>query len=1327
MMAAGLFCALYGRLLLAPEGYLPSTMFHDFFSLFYPAAEVFRGLVHDGEWPLWNPYAFCGMPFLASIQMGLLYPPNWLHLILPTSRAFNILLVGHILFAGFGAWLYCRNQGRSAMASLFSAVAYAVSGRVLLHQFAGHPQIVYSAAWLPFLFWLVDRCLRRPDLRKCCALAFALALHFLCGWPMFSYLMAWLIPAYVLVQHRASPANQGTAVSAMCDNISAQNDLGTSSTTVFDVHWTYGRLATFFGGSALIALGIAAVQLLPTLEYMQSSHRGQGLDYEWSTTSSFPPTNLVTFLVPGFFGDHITFEYWGETSLWESTAYCGVATLLLAMIASLSRFDRTTAFWMFSGLLVMGVAMGKYSWLYTAGFEYVPGVSLFRGVGKLSVFVTLALAILAGHGFDIAFTGRRTLSRAARLFCAAALISALLGIAWTTVESGVNAPAPEWWHSFFDKVRGPNAFTLLQISGHQKPEFLTQSYEFLLTKARTTSVVLLVATLAVMYRSRLRDTGAILVTAVLCVDLYLFASPYMKLSDTAPLREPAKKIRQAIQDDSPWRFCCVSSSDTLINQFATEKLACPGGIEASLPTRYVQLFEKLTGADPQHITYLTMPIVHETLFDLLNVKYYAAAAQAPQVGDSSSDRIVAKNVFASDGLSFNLYENVDALPRAFIVHQATEVDFHEAGPILLPRLLLDGAESASFVEGRLPFPLNTVSGEQADQESCKIIRSGPSSMTLDATLTKPGIVLINENYDPGWRATIDGIAVDMLPANLCMRAIPVAAGTHTISIRYEPSTFYIGGRISIVVLCVMVTLCTWTSRHPADRQKWLTPRATAVPSKRSIRTRVVSSIDASAAIACAVGSIALGLLIGGLLYSMLVDVVPPGHPPTWNRSSSLFLIITLVAVATSALWMYRRKVRRTIFVSVTLATVLLPLLFAAEGVSRLFVPAWPARSLHSVAPDVARESWAHEAASSAGATAINDWGQRDRHRSITPATGTQRIAFIGDSFLEESNATPISLRVEDTLHSKFASDSVRGKADASPAHVEVLNLGVSASSPDEYYYRIRNVALPLGVDHCVMFLFSGNDFVESKQSLVSYSGIAAVAPRGSLLSSLGLAGVNHLLTSRQRPILEAWLGSQDLRREEELRFLAISESDDDQIRRLLLRTAAPTAQQMATLQSRLSSDAMSGFFEMCRNPDAGRFRSYYLSQGLWSASVGDGQWDQNSEEDALFWVLRSADLCRQQGVNFTLVIIPEGFSVDSRLVEQWKPLADMRHLTQPCRTAAERLQRRATAANIEVLDLHPHFMDVPGTYLNMDGHWSESGVALAAEVVSEKLLELISK
>ena len=1327
-----LFCVLYGPLLLAPAGYLPSTMYHDFFSLFYPAAEVFRGLVHDGEWPLWNPYAFGGMPLLASIQMGLLYPPNWLHLIIPTPRAFNILLVGHTLFAGFGTWLYCRSRGRSVLASVFAGVAFAVSGRVVLHQFAGHPQIVYSAAWLPFLFWMTDRCLQRPDMRTCCGLAGALALHFLCGMPMFSLLMAWLLPAYILMFRRAKLVNRGFANNATSSHGWSQNGpLALPSTkaegrreqismTNSGVDWTYPRLALFFGLAALFALGIAATQLLPTLEYMQQSHRGHGLDYEWSTTSSYPPVNLLTFLVPGLLGDHITFAYWGETSLWESTAFCGVVTVFLAMISLLSRFDRTTTYWSVAGLLAMLVAMGKYSWFYDLCFEYLPGVSLFRGVAKLSVFVTLALAILASRGFDIVFSECGPLSRLARVFCGAALISAALCVVVVAIETGLNAPAPEWWQSFFESVRGPNTFTLLQIPAHQKSEFLTQSYEFMLTKLLTTAVVMIIATLAVMNRSRLRKTGGVLVTAVLCIELYVFAGPYMQLSDTAPYREPAKRVGEAIQDDSPWRFCCVSSAETLTNQFAYEKLASPGGIEASLLTRYMRLFETLTGAHAQHITYLTIPVVHETLFDLLNVKYYAAPAQAQRVGDSSSDRILMKNVFVSDGLSFDLYENVDALPRAFIVHQVKEVNYQEAGPILLPRLLLEGAETASFVEGRLPFPMNKVSVDQAAEESCTVTRWRPTGMTVDVTLKQPALVLVVENSYPGWLATVDGIAVEMLPANLCMQAIPVPAGAHQIDIRYEPSSFRMGRRISTAVLCVMAVLCTWTFRRSTGRHVPFFSPASPGRAESSGRAGIACFTDGLAALVYFFGLIILVLLFGGWSYSAMFDVAPPGQPASWNNSSGICVIVALVAVVTAGLWTLKRNRRRMVFATVTLGLVLPPTLVVAEGVSRLFVPAWPIRSLHAVAPEVAVTSWASDVAS-AGEIGINDWGQRDRQRNINTARGMRRIAFIGDSFLEESNSTPISIRVEDSLRAEIASRKSADGIDTPPADVEVLNLGVSASSPDEYYFRIRNVALPLGVDHCVMFIFAGNDFVESEQSLLSYWGIAAVAPRGSFLSSIGLTGINHLLTNHRRPMLQAWLGSQDLRRQEELRFLTISESSDDQIRQLLLSTGAMLPEQMAPLEARLRSDTMGDFFQMCRAPDAGLFRSYYLSQALWSASVGGGQWDENSEDAALFWVQQSADLCRKNGVEFTLVIVPEAFSVDSRMVQQWKALTDMRRLTSPCRTAAQRLQQRAAAASIDVLDLHHPFLDVPGTYLNMDGHWSDLGVNLAAEAVTQKL------
>ena len=168
-------------------------------------------------------------------------------------------------------------------------------------------------------------------------------------------------------------------------------------------------------------------------------------------------------------------------------------------------------------------------------------------------------------------------------------------------------------------------------------------------------------------------------------------------------------------------------------------------------------------------------------------------------------------------------------------------------------------------------------------------------------------------------------------------------------------------------------------------------------------------------------------------------------------------------------------------------------------------------------------------------------------------------------------------------------------------------------------------------------------------------------------------------------------------------------------------------QQRFVLAEKLSRPEMHSFFAMLREPDDDLFRSYYLSSGLWSASVGGGQWHRNSEENAYAWVKKTYDLCRQQRIAFTLVIVPEAFQVDSRMYEQWMPLTDMRQLTHPCRTAAMRFAARAQADRIDLIDLHKTLQDVPGTYLNLDGHWSSKGVELVSEVIAEELNAALKK
>jgi hypothetical protein len=1279
-----LFGLLYGRILFAPAGHAPATAFHDFYSLFYPAATIASNLVHGQEFPLWNPYSFCGAPFLASIQMGVLYPPNWLHAVLRPERAFCLLLVAHVVLAGIGTWLYCRGRGCSVEASLFAAVAFAVSGRVVLHQFAGHPHIGYSAAWLPLVFWTVDRLRTAPNITRAVALGLVLACHFLVGFPMLSLLLAYLLPLYIAI---VGPPARGASTCA-------------------NSRFAALRFALI---AAVLALGISAAQILPTLEYMHESHRGGGLNYDWATTSSFPPINLISLPMGGFFGDEIHLPYWGETSLWESTAFCGVAALLLALAAVCRRnAGRETWFWAAAGIVVMLFAMGRYSFVYDFGYHWLPGVKLFRGVGKLSIFSHLAIAVLAGRGFDAALGAPHRRSRCVVFTMIGACALAL----WTQFERSVDAPPPEFWEKCFDTIRSPGRFTLLTFPAHLKAAFLSKSYGFMLQNVCWSCLILAACTGTLLIGARFVRSARVAMLGLLCLELYLFAGPYLKTSNTAPYLEPSRRLRALLPDQGPWRFCCVSdaSDDQLVNQFVYHRFEGIGGVEASLLTRYSTLLQRVTGVEPQLQTYFSLPVVHKPLLNLLNVRYYAAPASAVRIGDSTRDRRIQENVFTKDGKSFDLYENADALPRAFLVHECRSVEYAEFGAVLVPRLLREGAVRATFVEGTEQLSIERASADEIPAESCRIVSSGPTQLRADVVLQKTGLLVVTENFYPGWTARIDGRAARVLPANLAMRAVAVPAGRHTVEMSYEPESFYLGLRICIGTLSIVCGLLV----YPVVFRRRATPVSSTVEAlteRASYLDRFRSALPVVCSLTYYSGLIGVFFLAGGLLHRLQrEEPAPPGGVSPSMIPQALATAIVVIAIGVAARELLKISRRRLAFGTIALAILFPATLALVEVLSRQFTPAWPASGLHGVFPEVAARSWSR-VAREPGATGINSWGQRDSERALAPAPGNRRIAFVGDSFLEESTTLPLSVHVERIIDRQ---------------NVEVLNLGVSASSPDEYFYRIRNVALPLGASHCVMFVYAGNDFVEEGQSLGSYAGIAAVSPRDSLLQSVGMRGLNHLLANRDRPVIRAWLGAGDLRRQEEYRQLALAEADEDEVRQMLLSTVDATPEQRQDLSQRLSDPKLAGFLAGLRSPENGPFRSYYLSQALWSAARGGGEWAYNSEQAALHWALRAADVCKNSGADFTLVVIPEGCQVDAGMAKFWAPLTDMRRLTRPCRDAADRLRDQAVRSGIDVVDLHDMLQDIPGTYLPLDGHWSNKGAELVAQSLAGRLLQKAS-
>ncbi|MCA9961101.1 MAG: hypothetical protein KC443_18805, partial [Anaerolineales bacterium] len=64
--------------------------------------------IKAGDVPLWNPYLFAGMPFLATGQHGMLYPFSWLFFLMPIPKAYGWYALSQLWLAGTLMYVYGR-------------------------------------------------------------------------------------------------------------------------------------------------------------------------------------------------------------------------------------------------------------------------------------------------------------------------------------------------------------------------------------------------------------------------------------------------------------------------------------------------------------------------------------------------------------------------------------------------------------------------------------------------------------------------------------------------------------------------------------------------------------------------------------------------------------------------------------------------------------------------------------------------------------------------------------------------------------------------------------------------------------------------------------------------------------------------------------------------------------------------------------------------------------------------------------------------------------------------------------------------------------------
>jgi uncharacterized membrane protein YfhO len=94
-------------------------------------------------------------------------------------------------------------------------------------------------------------------------------------------------------------------------------------------------------------------------------------------------------------------------------------------------------------------------------------------------------------------------------------------------------------------------------------------------------------------------------------------------------------------------------------------------------------------------------------------------------------------------------------------------------------------------------------------------------MSIATQTTAPGLLVVSEIYESGWRAYVDGEVVEILPTDHALRGIPLPSGEHTVEMQYDPLSLRLGlwiSGIATVVMVVIFVITGWSWRNGRIRR-----------------------------------------------------------------------------------------------------------------------------------------------------------------------------------------------------------------------------------------------------------------------------------------------------------------------------------------------------------------------------------------------------------------------------------------------------------------------------------------------------------------------------
>ena len=708
---------------------------------FYAQLVFLAHALHTGESPFWAPNVFAGSVQIADPQ-SLIFTPPFLLLAAfdpePSFRAADAIVFAMLFAGGSAMILFFKDRCWHAGGALVAALAFAFGGSAAWR--IQHIGEVLSLCWFAITLWLLARALERRSILYGLAAGLAGGIM-VTGRDQIAFLCVLVLVFYVAWQLLAEP----------------------------------GRLARIGALLGPLAAGlvsgvlVSAVPLALTVALAAQSNR-PAIDFASAARGSLHPAAFLTALAANLYGTRGPMaDYWGPPSslIWGPNdfvlarnmgdVYFG-ALPLVALVAGLARgrlFARGSVVFVVAALALFLYALGDFTPFFKLVFAF-PGVDLFRRPADATFPLGALLALVSGYCLHAEVThpkpwSRRAIALAVLIF--AGLFASALGVAvavdhlrqampplatalvFLVIAAAVLTLGPRW------ATRRPGAFVVmigcamvLDLVINNGPNESTalppQTYDVL--RPQTAN-----ATIALIER---------------------------KLADNAAPDRRDRVELAAVGYEWPNAGLVHGFDDDLgFNPVRLELYTAATGAGDQVAVPEQRIFSPL------------FPSYRSTMADLLGLRLIVTGVPADEMDHRLAPGDIDLIARTPDAF---VYENPRALPRVLFATEAREANFDA--------LLKSGAWPD--VDYRQTVLLQDVPKDRGPRApgTVRILAYHNTDITIEAQSPQGGYVVLNDVWQRWWRVDVDGVAAEMLRANVVFRAVAVAPGRHIVRFTFHP-------------------------------------------------------------------------------------------------------------------------------------------------------------------------------------------------------------------------------------------------------------------------------------------------------------------------------------------------------------------------------------------------------------------------------------------------------------------------------------------------------------------------------------------------------------